>query len=470
MERAKGSLALLIAGQGLSTLGDQFFAVALPVVVLAEHGHGTGAGTGMGTGTGTGTGALSVVLAVYGTSRIAGLLVGGRLADRFGPRGIMLAADLIRAPAVAAVGWAAVDGRLLGAAVADSRLDSTVATGGGALGAAMADGWLLLACVAVLGLAGGVFLPASFSMIPAIVPATRLKQANGYSFATTQLAALAGPAGAGLFIGGFGAGAAMAVDAATYAVSVLTLCFVRAAPPNRPQPTEARQDRAPTEVNAGWPRPTGARLDRTLPTEADQAPPTGVWSVLGRSPLLRTIVGTAAVAGVGFSGVLAVGLPTRVAEFGPPFATGYGFVLAAFGLGALLGGLAAGRLRGSSLRGALVLTLAQAAMLGLAGAVTGAVPLAALLFGVGAVNAVVNVRLMTLVQSEVPAAVRGRVTATLLLASFGTYPVGTGLAGAVAAASAPATVFYVGSALLATAAAVGLACANRPANPSGDLA
>src|SRR6266567_1095814 len=72
----------LFSGQMISTLGDTFYAVALPWLML------TGGHTPQ---------ELGLVLACYGVPRVGTLLVGGMLSDRIGPRRVMLLSDCMRA-------------------------------------------------------------------------------------------------------------------------------------------------------------------------------------------------------------------------------------------------------------------------------------------------------------------------------------------------------------------------------------
>jgi MFS family permease len=72
---------LLVAGQFTSTAGDYCYAVALPWLVLSGHRSAA---------------ALGVVLACYGVPRALLTMPGGSLADRFGPRRVMLASDAVR--------------------------------------------------------------------------------------------------------------------------------------------------------------------------------------------------------------------------------------------------------------------------------------------------------------------------------------------------------------------------------------
>ena len=80
------SFRLLTAGQFASTIGDFCYAVALPWLVLSAHG---------------GAILLGTVLACYGVPRTVLIPVGGVLADKVGPRTLMLAADAARCVLVA---------------------------------------------------------------------------------------------------------------------------------------------------------------------------------------------------------------------------------------------------------------------------------------------------------------------------------------------------------------------------------
>ncbi len=87
---------LLAAGQLASNLGDACYAVALPWYVLAGHG---------------GPLLLATVVAAYGVPRTALVAIGGYAADRWRPWTVMMAADSVRALAVAALAAVAASGR-----------------------------------------------------------------------------------------------------------------------------------------------------------------------------------------------------------------------------------------------------------------------------------------------------------------------------------------------------------------------
>src|SRR5512135_2117593 len=72
---------LLWIGQGTSLLGDQFFMIALPWLVLKLTDDPV---------------ALGTILALIGVPRAIFMLVGGAFADRYSPRTIMLLSDMLR--------------------------------------------------------------------------------------------------------------------------------------------------------------------------------------------------------------------------------------------------------------------------------------------------------------------------------------------------------------------------------------
>src|SRR5512136_2308529 len=72
---------LIWIGQGASLLGDEFFMIALPWLVLKLTNDPL---------------ALGTVLAMIGIPRALFMLIGGALADRYSQRDIMLASDILR--------------------------------------------------------------------------------------------------------------------------------------------------------------------------------------------------------------------------------------------------------------------------------------------------------------------------------------------------------------------------------------
>ena len=72
---------LLFAGEGISLIGDQFYFIALPWLVLQLTSDAA---------------VLGIVVALQGIPRAAFMLVGGAVTDRFSPRKVMMGSNLAR--------------------------------------------------------------------------------------------------------------------------------------------------------------------------------------------------------------------------------------------------------------------------------------------------------------------------------------------------------------------------------------
>src|SRR6266851_9629371 len=150
---------LFSLGQLASTIGDYCYAVALPWLVLSAHG---------------GAILLGTVLACYGVPRTVLIPVGGVLADTVGPRTLMLAADAVRCVLVA------------GLALLAARHTASLA----ALGP----------IAALIGAGEGLFIPASYAIMPSLLDAEQLAAGNALSTAAVQAGSLLGPALGGALV------------------------------------------------------------------------------------------------------------------------------------------------------------------------------------------------------------------------------------------------------------------------------
>ena len=182
---------LLWLGQATSLLGDQFYMVAGPWLVLKLTGDPL---------------ALGAVLAVGAIPRAVVMLLGGAITDRLSPRRIMLASDVIR------LFWFLVMFILVG-------------TG-------QIQVWMLYLSSFIGGILSGLFIPASSSIIPTLVPQEDLQAGNSIFQGSSQLIGFIGPALAGLVIGAFGGGMqaialAYGIDVVSFIASVVTLWLMR---------------------------------------------------------------------------------------------------------------------------------------------------------------------------------------------------------------------------------------------------
>jgi len=377
-------------GQLTSNLGDAVYAVALPWYVLATHG---------------GALLLGIVLACYGVPRTALVAVGGRLSDRVRPWTVMLGADAMRAVAVGALAVIAATGP--------------------------ARATRLIPVAIALGAGEGLFLPASFAIVPSLVPDETLEAGNALAFGASQLATLVGPALGGLVVGIDKAPAGFAIDALSFGVSTLTLATIR----ERLRAGQLASDAAPESLPA-----------RTTPVDSP-------WELLRHERPLQVILLVTVVANLGAGAVSEVALPAFARGGLHAGSAGYGDLLSAFGLGALLGTLFVGALRRAP-RPAVAASaffLVEAAAIAVTPLVGGLAPTAAVLMLVGASNAMGNLIALSAFQRWTPPNLLGRLMGVLLLASLGVFPLSVLLAGMLLGALQPRGIFVAAGALLALA-------------------
>ena len=394
------SFRLLAGGQFASTIGDYCYAVALPWLVLSAHG---------------GVILLGTVLACYGVPRTVLIPVGGVLADKLGPRTLMLAADAMRCVVVAAL-----------AVLAARHVTSLAALGP----------------IAVLVGAGeGLFIPASFAIMPSLLDGERLTAGNALSTAAVQAGSLLGPALGGALVAATRAStAAFAVDAASFGISALTLLLI----PRRPAAGSVAA--AATEAAPGAGEP-GA---------AEPAQPGGVLALLRRSRTFQVIVVVVIAANLANGGMGEVALPALAhATYG---AAGYGALLACLALGGIAGTLGAARAGGLRAPAifASVVFLAESVAIALVPYLGGEAGAAAMLCLSGVCNGLGNVIFLTVVQKWVAPGQLGRVMGVLMLCAFGTFPLSVAVSGVLVRHLGPVPFFPVAGALVAVAILFGL--------------
>jgi MFS family permease len=146
--------------------------------------------------------ALSIVGLAMATPHVVLLLIGGVVSDRFDRRAVMIAADVVRGSAVAILGTLSLAGTI--------------------------QLWHLVALAGLYGGGTAFFGPAFDAIVPDLVPARWLAQANSMDqFVRPAAWQLAGPAVGGMLVGAWGAGAAFLIDGGTFAVSIIALSLMR---------------------------------------------------------------------------------------------------------------------------------------------------------------------------------------------------------------------------------------------------
>jgi MFS family permease len=257
----------LFLGRTTSLVGDGIAPLAIAFAVLDLTGSPTD---------------LGIVLAAHSLVITALILVGGVFADRISPRLAMLRADLTRM-------------------VSTGILAALLLT-------RVAEIWQLAALYAINGAATAFFNPASNAIVPQIVPGRRLQEANALLNLSRAAGKVAGPALAGVLLALGSPGAALALDAATFAVSAACLLGVR-----------APRVRAPEEISA-------------FVAELRQG-----WREFSSRSWLIAIIASAAISNALFSPAFAVLGPTVASEH-LGGSSAWALIAATWGVGGMVGG------------------------------------------------------------------------------------------------------------------------------------
>lgn len=363
--RDEPQFARLFIGQSLSVLGDRVSFVAVPFAVLSVGGSASDVG---------------LVAAAGLVPMLLFTLLGGVLADRFRRHRIMLASDVVRF---------AVQGLIA----------TLLLTG-------VAEVPHLVLLMIVFGTADAFFMPASTGLVPLVVGADRLREANALRGFVQSSGLVLGPALAGGLVALAGPGGALALDALTFAVSAAFLARLK------PRATAAGTVQLPTggtflgELRAGW---------------AQVRSRTWVWSGMAAMAVYHVAV---------LPSVFVLGPVLAEQEWGG--AASWSVVVAAFGIGSVVGDVCAYRLRITRpmalAAAALAVASCQAIIIGSGGSLA----LIAILEAVtGVAVSLFFVLWETALQTHVPEAALSRVSSYDHLLSAGLMPLGLALAGPV---------------------------------------
>lgn len=382
-----------VAAYTASMVGDTVFYLALSWAAVQ---NGTPAEAG-------------VVTAVSAVPRALLLLGGGVVADRLGPRRVVIGSDAVRCVTVLAVAVMLF--------AADPGL------------------WLLALLAVVFGIVDAVFMPAVGALPARITGKDQLARVQGMRGLAVRFAAVVGAPLGGLGVAVGGAAAAFACAGLLIAVSVPLLISVRMRelPPDDATGTPAARD------TTAW---------RDL---------TGGLRYVRRHRVLGPLMVAIALGDLGFVGPLNVGLTLLADERGWG-ASGMGWVLAGFGTGAGVAALlltVRGRLprAGCVAAGALIPGAAAIGALphapGLATAVGTAVV-------VGLLTGLSGAMCGALLQTQSDPAHLGRVTAVAGIVSLGVAPLSMPLSAAAIGVWGTGPVFAVSAAVCALGGVVAL--------------
>jgi MFS family permease len=355
---------LVFSSTTISAIGDGVSAIALVFAVLhISHNSPT---------------AVGVVLACRQVAAAGVTLAAGVIADRL-PRHTVL------------VGVASTQ------AVVQATAGTLIVTGHATVAA-------LAGLAVVYGLADGFVIPAQNGLIPAVVSAARLQQANALMGLSRSILGFAAPAVGGVLVAAGSPGAAILIDAASFVVAAVLLSRVHVAPREdvvEPEPFLR-------ELREGW---TEFRRQR--------------W-------IFNTIVFFSVGNFAGQAWFVLAPLVMKEHYNGP---STYGLVLSTFGAGLVVGGVIV--LRWQPTR-PLLASCVAALPYGLGvWMIAFHVPLPVLLaaqFLTGIGLAIHLALWFTVFQQQVPEAARSRVSSYDALGSFVLVPLGTAVTGPVAAA------------------------------------
>jgi MFS family permease len=319
---------------------------------------------------------VGLVLAAGVFPLVASVLVGGVVADRASRRTVMVAADLVRV---------ASQGAMAALLVAGTASVGTLA---------------LLA--GVTGTATGFFSPAATGLLPEVVPAEQLQAANALRSSATSTGEILGPVAAGVLVAAAGAGWAIGVDALTFAVSAVCLTLLRV-----PARAAAETRSFLADLREGWVAFRSRRWVWTVVAYFALGNMLwGAWSALGPVVADRELGGAAA----------------------------WGTVLAAVGVGALIGSLLATQV--DPRRPLLVAALADGLFALPLAFLAAAPPLPVLAFGgllAGAGMALAASIWESTLQRHIPGESLSRVSSYDWFGSLAFYPLGLAIWAPVAA-------------------------------------
>ena len=351
---------------------------------------------------GGGVGQVGLVLAARAIPNAVFLLVGGVWADRLPRRLVMLTSDLVRGATM--VGMFAV-------LVSDR----------GSIAA-------LVALSAVYGVGEAFFRPALSGVIPQTVSAERLQEAYGLLATTPALGIAVGGAVGGALVALVSPAGAIAFDAASFGLSAICLALMRTT--GAPTPWRNRDFRS--DLREGW------------------------TAFSSRSWLVVVVIGEVLYALFVMPSIYAVGPAIADARLGG--SSDWAAVVSGFGIGFLIGGLTAMRLRP---RRPLVLAYLLCLPFALFFLLLAAAPPVAVLvvaaIGAGSVISMSGALLETTITREVAPELRSRVGSFRTLGSVAMLPVGMILVGPITGAfsNAGAELIAFGAVLLNAAIVLG---------------
>jgi predicted MFS family arabinose efflux permease len=332
---------------------------------------------------------VGFVLAAEAIPLVCLVLIGGVIADRLSRRTVMIGSDGVRC-------------------VSQLLLAALLLTGSPPL-------WVFMLLAAVLGAGQAFFNPALTGLLPLVCSSGRLQQANALSGVATSAALIGGPALAGVIVATGGAGWAIAIDGLTYAVSAACLALVQI-----PARAGHRDESFAGQLRTGW---------------AEFRSRSWLWVTVAQFSLFNVFA---------YSPFMVLGAVLADHVLGG--AAVWGGILAAQGVGSIIGGLAVLRVRmGRPLIAVVLGLVCFSAPVALLAARAPAAAIAAAAAVAGAGFAVSDALWSTTLQQQVPTAALSRVSAYDWLGSIAFVPLGYALAGPLAGAIGISATLWLGA-------------------------
>ena len=321
-------------------------------------------------------GQVGLVLGARAVPNAIFLLVGGVWADRLPRRLVMLASDLVRGLTMVAI-------------------FAVLVAGSGSI-------WALVVLSAIYGIGEAFFRPALSGVIPQCVSQERLQEAYGMLATTPALGIAVGGALGGALVALISPAGAIAFDAASFGVSAICLFLMRTS--GAPSPWRNRDFRH--DLRAGW------------------------AAFSSRHWLVACVIGEVLYALFVMPSIYAVGPAIADEKLGG--SSDWAAVVSGFGVGFLIGGLTAMRLRPSRpLVLSYLLSIPFSLFFLLLAAAPPIVVLVVAAVCAGSVISISGTLLETTITREVPQELRSRVGSFRTLGSVAMLPVGMILVGPI---------------------------------------
>ena len=365
---------LLWQGQFVSQIGSQAYAIAMMLWVKHE------------------TGSASLMGLLMMVSMIPFVILGpfaGTFADQFSRRKIIIFSDVLSGVPVLTLAF-----------LMFYRPD---------------DSELLIVCLflvnVTLGILRSFFGPAISASIPDIVPREKVSAANSLNQSSVQISQFIGQGVGGYLFVILGAPLLFLIDGITYLFSAFSESFIRI-----PQKIP--------EKGSGW-------QDKFRKFKSDTME--GFRYVWGHAGIRALFF---AAAFINFFAIpIVILLPFYVEDHLNATSDWYGYILAAFGLGTLIGyGIAGGAKISSHIRSKAVISalVLMSFCLPILSIMREPVFALFLMITIGALSGFFNINIYTLLQIAIPSEMRGRVFGLLITLTGGLTPISMGLSGVIA--------------------------------------